>query len=671
MKCCCRRSQLQVLLLMCTWTLVRPRQIKEFNERFLQQMLRNMNESIDPCEDFYGYACGKWSENYNDSDSYLDMPGYMEYKYNLQLLRVLKMEKQQGGIYEQLWAYYASCVDLTSPAINEFLHLLEGELQLEWPIFRSNQSATWRNESHFDWWGTLAKLRSYGLNGVFISQDANVRRDNGSHYVLMLAPQAAEATPFNEQSIQDLYLAFGLDKSSAKQLTAKLMQLEWRLGNLTLHSVNSSISSLVECTLSQLQQRLPQLDWRHYLSNLLLERQPDEQLLVQVHSLNASYLQQLQLILGQSSNETICYYLMFKLIYALNTELPMSSEGDTKSQSMSCVQLLRGHMPLAIHYIYEMHNYGKRRQQTDAALQQLQHKLRFEFEQLLLENHLQLGKQEQAYVLEELHSLRLKIGNLPPRLTMQQLLEYYKQLQLRPNDFYGNTLQLLQFYNRREQQLLSNKPSVWSSQDYYQLAGVVERSSSPVKIFQNAVLVPQGYLQLPLFDVRLPMLHQHAQFGFILAHELQHAFDLFHIVYDARGNYNATGSEVLQHFDNFISCYSNAHNVPQLQLSESMADLVGLRLAFASYFDHKESVVADEQRPVGKFTAQQLFFINSVQFLCANMQQIGVAAGSQDVEHGMHNERVNRNWPHHEHFAGTFNCTVGQAMYQPQTCRLW
>ncbi|KAH8381571.1 hypothetical protein KR093_008519 [Drosophila rubida] len=667
---CCRQLQVLSLLLMCTWTLVRARQPRDFTTRFLQRVLQNMDESVDPCEDFYGYACGKWGQHYNDTESYLDMPGYIEYKYNLQLLRTLKMQQQQGGIYEQLWSYYAACADLTSPSINAFLHLLEAELQLEWPIFKSNQSAAWRNETHFDLWGTLAKLRAYGLNGVFIRQDVNVRRENGSHYVLLLASQTAQAAPLIAERMQDLYVAFGLDLSRAEQLTAKLMQLEWRLGNLTRRlEPQLALSNQTECTWPQLQQRLPQLDWRHYLGNLL-QREPDKQLLLlQVQALDASYLQQLQLILEQSSNETVCYYLMFKLIYALNEELPF---GDGKSRSMSCLQLLRGHMPLAVHYIYETHSYGKRRAQSDAALHHLQQELRSEFQQLLQHNHLQLDDAEQAYLLEELQSLRLKIGNLPPRLTMQQVMQHYTQLQLHADDFYGNTLQLLQFYNRREQQQLDNKPTTWPPEDYYQLSVEVEHSSSPVKIFANAVLVPHGYLQLPLFDVRLPSLLQHAQMGFILAHELQHAFDLFHIVYDARGNFNATGSAVLQHFGHFVSCYAQAHDVPQTQLSESMADLVGLRLAFASYFDHTANGTR-ELHSFGKFSAQQLFFINSVQFLCANMQQIAgmQGAGAADVEHGLHNERVNRNWPHHEHFASAFNCTAGQAMYRPQTCRLW
>ncbi|KAM8706164.1 hypothetical protein ACLKA7_010445 [Drosophila subpalustris] len=204
MKC---RQQFQLLLgLSFTWTLAISD--LEFNVQFVEQVLRNVNDSVDPCEDFHSYACGNWSDNYKDTQNYLDMPGYMDYKYNTQLLRVLQMQHQQGDIYDLLWSYYVSCRDLKDPALNEFLHLLEPQLQLEWPIFKSNHSDVWRNETQFDWLATLAKLRSYGLNGVFIKQDVNVRRENGSHYVIMLMPQSANETPLIEQNILDLYVAF-------------------------------------------------------------------------------------------------------------------------------------------------------------------------------------------------------------------------------------------------------------------------------------------------------------------------------------------------------------------------------------------------------------------------------------------------------------------------------
>lgn len=643
----------------------------DFNEKFLDQVLRNVNVSVDPCEDFYSYACGNWSANYKKSESYLDMPGYLDYRYNLQLKSALESPHQRGEFHELLWSYYVSCRDLEEPALNEMLHQLESYLQLEWPIFRSNYSESWRNETQFDWLATLAKLRSYGLNGVFIQQDVNVRRENGSHYVILLMPQLPDAVQLIEDSVRDLYVAFGVDEPLAKNLTVKLMQLEWRLGNLTRLTVpETPPSSLTEWTFKQLEQRLPQINWRHYLTNLLAQQwhDSDELQLLQVSSLNASYLEQLKLILGQTSNETICYYLMFKLLYAFNEELPPS--GASEVRSVACVSQLRGHMPLAMNYLYESQYYGRRRQATDEALQRLQHALSMQFEDLLKRNHLKLNEIELSYLLDELRDLRLKIGNIPSKLTVAQLMEYYKDLSLHPNDFYGNKLQLLQHYQRLDQHLLANKPGIWPAHEYYLQETFVSRSSSAVKIFQNAVLLPHGYLQLPIYDARLAALLQHAQMGFILAHELQHAFDLFHIVYDVRGNYNTTGLDVLKHFANFTSCYT-AHNVDPQLLSESMADIVGLQLAFASFFEHHTATDDWETHGEHRHTRQQLFFINSVQFLCANMQKIQSMPTTNDVEHGQHNERVNRNWPHHEQFSKVFNCSVGQAMYQEEPCRLW
>lgn len=656
-----------------SWTMVRRTLQPDLNVQFLEQVLLNVNSSVDPCEDFYSYACGNWSTNYKKTESYLDMPGYLDYRYSMQLRSALETQCQQGEIYELLWSYYVSCRDLQEPALNDMLHLLEPQLQLEWPIFRSNYSESWLNETQFDWLATLAKLRGYGLNGIFIKQDVNVRRENGSHYVILLMPQLTDTVQLIEDNVQDLYVAFGVEEPLAKNLTAKLMQLEWRLGNMTRLQVPQTPGSLNEWTLPQLEQRLPQINWRHYLTNLLepKTKQPDERLqLLQVSSLNASYLEQLKLILGQSSNETICYYLMFKLLYALNEELPLGTAA-SETRSLACVSQLRGHMPLAVNYLYESQYYGKRRKETDAALQRLQLKLSLEFERLLQQNHLQLDALEQNYLLHELRELRLKIGNLPPQLSMEQLMEYYKDLTLHETDFYGNKLQLLRHYQRLDQQHLENKPGIWPEHDYYLQEAVVSRSSSAVKIFQNAVLLPHGYIQLPIYVARLAALLQHAQMGFILAHELQHAFDLFHIVYDAKGNYNTTGLNVLKHFENFTSCYTAAHNADPQLLSESMSDIVGLQLAYASYFEHTS---AEDDWRIGEhkqLTQQQIFFINSVQFLCANMQKIHSMSTTQDVEHGLHNERVNRNWPHHEQFAKVFNCSVGQAMYQKKRCRLW
>ncbi|XP_017844993.1 endothelin-converting enzyme-like 1 [Drosophila busckii] len=657
MKC----RQLNLLLLLqqvaSTWAL------SEFNAQFVQQVLGNMNASVAPCEDFYGYACGKWSEHYKDSNNYLDMPGYMDHKLNEQLLQALQQQQHAtNGSYAQLWAYFVSCRDVQQPALNELLHRLEAPLQLEWPIFR-NQSVSWRNATQFDWLGTLARLRGYGLNDVLLHLDTSVRHQNATHYVLLLAARSSAAAPLTAPKVEALYVSFGLPATQAKQLTALLLQLDAAVVQLTQQQRERPYE-FVECTLAELQQRLPQIDWSHYLQ-ALLEAPPAPDQLLHVTTLDANYLERLKQVLAGSSNETICYYLMFKLLYLWSDELPSSERRD-----LDCVIQLRGHMPLAMMQLYEQHYYATRRATTDAALLQIQQQLSLQLElELLQSNRMQLSPAERHYVLEELHSLQLKIGNVPPQLSLPQMNAYYQDLQLSPKDFYGNKLQLLRFYERQMMQQLRNVPR---SLDFDLQPAFVARSSSPVKTFQNAVMVPHGYLQLPLYDARLAPLLQYATLGFILAHELQHAFGYFHIVYDARSHYSQTGLELLQRFDNFTRCLGVADApdaAQQLQLSERMADIVGLRLAYDAYFNQQQQQ-SSAYPLVSNFTQQQLFFITSVQFLCADMAKI-TAQSQPAPDHGEHGERVNRNWPHLEHFSVAFNCSKDQAMFQQQPCRLW
>ncbi|EDW81496.1 uncharacterized protein Dwil_GK12098 [Drosophila willistoni] len=673
-----------LIVLLChlpsTWMM--PQQLEanqelDMNGIYLDRLLLNVNTSVNPCDDFYGYACGNWSNNYIDTDIYLDMPGYMDYFYNKQLLSALEEKHSDGGIFAQLWAYYNSCLSLKQPSLNEMLHLVEDELDFEWPIFRINQSEPWANETHFDWLGTLARLRVYGLNGIFLRQEVNVRRENGSHYVLHLMQQqpVAVKSQLAEQQVLDLYIAFGLNKTLAQNRTGRLLQLEWQVGNLTNmypENGNESIGSeLPEWTLKQLTEKLPQLDWRYYFSTLLARPLPDKQL-IQVVQLEESYLDRLQVILDKSSNETLAYYIMFKLLYYFNEELPLA--GKDQDSSIACIHQLRGHMPLAMNYLYEQSNYAARRDVYDAALQQMMANIQEQFDKLLQENRLHLNSEEMSYVREELGTLSLKIGNIPHQLTEKQVGQYYKDLHLHPLRFFSNKLQLLKMNSQLVQQMLLNLPQ---HEGYYHQEASVSQNSSPVKIFQNAIVLPYGYLQLPIYDVRIDKLMQYSQFGFILAHELQHAFDLFHIVYDARGNYNETGLGLVQHFLEFINCYAKSPS-DHVLLSETMSDIVGLRLTFAAYFDQIKPTAATrtEENPHlshsrGNYTDEQLFFLNSVQFLCGNMQKIEAMAYSGDAEHGLHNKRVNRNWAHHEHFARTFHCSPGQTMHKEEICRLW
>ena len=83
----------------------------------------NIDKSLDPCVDFYQYACAKWMKNNPIPADYADWVSFSEvYEYNLGVLHSI-LEKasadspQRTAIDQKIGDYYASCMD--EKAINK------------------------------------------------------------------------------------------------------------------------------------------------------------------------------------------------------------------------------------------------------------------------------------------------------------------------------------------------------------------------------------------------------------------------------------------------------------------------------------------------------------------------------------------------------------------------
>ena len=138
---------------------------------------------------------------------------------------------------------------------------------------------------------------------------------------------------------------------------------------------------------------------------------------------------------------------------------------------------------------------------------------------------------------------------------------------------------------------------------------------------QNALDFPAAVLQPPFFDPAAPDAVNYGSIGAVIGHEISHSFDDQGSQFDAQGRLRDWWTpEDLAHFKAsaaaLVAQYSAYHPFPDLAvngqqtLSENLADLAGLCVAFDAY----RAATAGQPEPVGAaFTRDQLFFISFAQ----------------------------------------------------------
>ncbi|XP_013101963.2 phosphate-regulating neutral endopeptidase PHEX [Stomoxys calcitrans] len=607
--------------------------VSNVNEFYGNLIETNLNSSVDPCEDFYAYACGNWHRSYNASSEYIDMPGYMDTKVNQQFRGLMEHQtdaKWKSGVYGKAKDLYESCEQLDTLVLNSFLMGLHEELEMQWPIF-ALEEGEWKNISQFDWLRVTAVLRRYGLNNIFITHNVNVNPRNSSEYYLELAQHHAH-TILEAEDVENIFLNFGLSHNESHSLTEELLQFERILNELAKYQVinetdkKNYADNFHILTLKELQASVPQVDWLKYFQIVLNTTQDLQQLKVQTFAWDAKFFANLKDHLDGYGNDTIAYYLMLKFMYHVNGDLPHRKQ-------RNCIRYLRSFMPVFMNFLYEEHYFKDKRVAMEKSLNKMFNNLKKSFESLVEENHLKLNKKEQHFILKELHGMQLKVGNLPRNCTEHYVEAFYQTLSINRSDFVQSHLNILRFTNQLHyKNLKANNASV--AEKVYNLDATTQSSSSPVKIFENAILIPHGYLQLPLYDLKLSHIHQYSLLGVILAHEIIHAYDLFHIVYDYRSNYDYLGSQVGHHYTPHMHCFANS---PTEIISENIADVSGLRMAYHFYRTLEE----DLEFPLFHLTKDQYFFVNSVQFLCGDLKQISdLALETTDLGHDMHDLRM-------------------------------
>jgi endothelin-converting enzyme/putative endopeptidase len=195
----------------------------------------------------------------------------------------------------------------------------------------------------------------------------------------------------------------------------------------------------------------------------------------------------------------------------------------------------------------------------------------------------------------------------------------------------------------------------------------------------NDMNFPAGVLLPPLWDPRIDLAPGYGNTGGTVGHELVHGFDDEGRQFDAKGNLRdwwteADGKEFEKRAQCVVDQYARYTVIDdvkvnsKLTLGEDLADLAGILLAWDAW---KMATAGQKLEPRDGLAPEQRFFVGYAQWACANERPEDMRARAMTDPHSPPAWRVNGLMPNVPEFAKAFSCKAGQPMVQETVCRIW
>jgi putative endopeptidase len=194
----------------------------------------------------------------------------------------------------------------------------------------------------------------------------------------------------------------------------------------------------------------------------------------------------------------------------------------------------------------------------------------------------------------------------------------------------------------------------------------------------NEIVFPAGILAPPFYSIGATRAANYGGIGMVVGHELTHGFDDEGRQFDAKGNlldwwsksvgdeFDRRASCVEKQFDGYVAV-GDTHLKGKLTLGENIADLGGLRIAFAAM----KKELAQRPEPAASFTPEQQFFLGFAQAWCTNQRPEYALLMAKNNTHSPPRFRVNGPVSNMAEFAEAFQCKPDAPMMRKDRCEVW
>ncbi|XP_040194186.1 phosphate-regulating neutral endopeptidase PHEX [Rana temporaria] len=684
--------------------------------------IRNkINLSVDPCDNFFQYACGGWIEHNPIPDDQSNYGIYPWLRNNVDLKIKALLEKplskrRDSEATQKAKIFYISCMNesqIEEVDVRPLIKLLK-QSSLRWPVLESNigSEGKW-SERKFNFLQTIAELRAQYSTSVFmralvgtddkLSNNFIIKFDQASLSLLShedYLDNSTTAKRYRESLFSfmvDVSVFLGANKTRAEIDMKALIDLETKLAQITVpHENRTSESMYNKMNISELSAMIPQFDWLSYLKKVidfkvhphLKDIDSSENVIVRV----PEYFKELFKILESEDKRTIANYLIWKFVYSRISNLGRKFQ----YRQLEYARVLLGTNSLAarwdrcVNYIENALPYAVGKMFVDAHFQEdkklmmeeVIEGIRWSFIDMLEKENEWMDEETKEKAREKAKSVMAKVGYPEFLMNETYINEEIKTLKFSDSDYFGNVLQTLHFL---------------SQADFYWLRKEVPKkewytSPTTVNAFYSAstnqIRFPAGELQKPFFwGTEYPRSLSYGAIGVIVGHEFTHGFDSNGRKYDKDGNLHpwwTTESEerfkertkcIVEQYNDYYWKQAGMNVKGTKTLAENIADNGGMRESFRAYRKWIQDKRAGKEElllPGLDLNNNQLFFLSYAHVRCNTFRH---EAARDQIINGVHSPpqfRVIGAMSNFEEFRKVFSCPENTLMNRGNnSCRVW
>ena len=647
--------------------------------------LDTIDKSVDPCVDFYQYACGNWIKNSEIPPDQSQWVSFVELsERNRDIERGILEKAAAGGagrdaVDQKIGDLYGSCMDEKTVDAKGIAPL---KPELDRIAAVQDKAALIDEVAHVHLAGPSPLFNFYSASDLHNADQVIAYIDQGGlslpdrdYYIKDDNPKMKEMRQHLVEYVTQALTLAGQTPQQAADSAQTVLRIETALAKASMDRTARRDPKNRDHKMSR--DEAVALGPNFYLNRYFTAVGAPS--FSQLNVTNPDFFKQVNGVLESESLDSLKAYLSWHVLHSAAPWLSqpfvdadfkfqqnLTGQKEIQARWKRCVNLTDRELGEALGQRYVDVTFGPEGKQR--MLQMVD----------ALEKSLAEDIHDLSWMSDETKKqAKVKLDAIRNKIGYPDVYRDYSSVVIKPDDLLGNVARANEFESKRDVAKI-DKPL--DRKEWGMTPPTVNAYYNPSF---NEIVFPAGILQPPFFDKTMDDGVNFGGIGLVIGHELTHGFDDQGRKYDPQGNLHDWWTEQDgKEFEKRVSCvadeYSNFVAVDDLKLNgrltlgENTADNGGARIALAAL----ERMIADDKsgkvgRQIDGYTPEQRFFLGFARVWCEKRRPEVARMRVLTDPHSPGKYRVDGVVQNMSEFQKAWGCKAGQPMVAENACHVW